>query len=62
MVNLNERGEIIVDELCRTNKPGIFAAGDVTNIRDKQIITAAAQGAIAAISAYDYINEKAYKN
>ncbi len=58
MVNLNNRGEIIVDEVCQTNKNGIFAAGDVTNIRDKQIITAAAQGAIAALSAYEYL----YKN
>jgi len=58
MVKINDRGEIIVDEICRTNNPGIFAAGDVTNIRDKQIITSAAQGAIAALSAYEYL----YKN
>ncbi len=57
MVNLNERGEIVVNELCETNEPGIYAAGDVTNKRDKQIITAAAQGAIAAISAYEYLSK-----
>ena len=40
-----------------TKTPGLFAAGDITNIPIKQIITAAAQGCIAALSAYKYINE-----
>ncbi len=58
MVDLNDRGEIIVNENCETNQDGIFAAGDVTNIRDKQIITSAAQGAIAAMSAYTYLYKR----
>ncbi len=49
---------IIVDEEMRTNIPGLFAAGDITNRSLKQIITAAAQGAIAAFSAYSYLKSK----
>ncbi len=52
----NAQGEIIVDELCHTNIPGIFAAGDVTNIPHKQIAIAAGQGVIAALEAINYIN------
>lgn len=55
LVELNERGEIIVDERCRTNVGGLFAAGDVTNVPQKQIIVAAGEGAKAAISAYEYL-------
>mgnify|MGYP001583310182 FL=1 len=39
-----------------TSCPGLFAAGDVTNIPHKQIIIAAGQGATAALSAVQYIN------
>jgi alkyl hydroperoxide reductase subunit F len=35
--------------------PGIFAAGDVTTVPEKQIIVAAGEGAKAAISAYKYL-------
>jgi len=48
-------GEIEVDCRCRTNLPGLFAAGDVTSVPAKQIIVAAGEGAKAAISAFDYI-------
>ncbi|WP_457559463.1 NAD(P)/FAD-dependent oxidoreductase [Candidatus Harpocratesius sp.] len=54
-VNLNEKGEILVDKFAQTNVPGIFAAGDVTDIREKQVITAAAQAVSAAYSVRDYI-------
>lgn len=54
-VQLNENGEIIIDKLCRTSRNGAFAAGDVTDIPYKQAIIAAAQGAIAALSAYNYL-------
>ncbi len=57
-VKLNEQGEIIVDSLCRTSKPGVYAAGDVTNIPYKQAVIAAAQGTIAALEAYNYIQQK----
>lgn len=56
-VELNDNGEIIVDKLCRTSRAGVFAAGDVTDIPYKQLVVSAAQGAIAALSAYNYIQE-----
>jgi len=61
-VELNERGYIIVDEAQRTNVEGFFAAGDVTTGMNNvhQIITAAAKGAIAALSAYDYLKGKGF--
>jgi len=55
-VKLNKIGEIIVDKLNQTSVPGIFAAGDVTAIPFKQIVISAGQGAIAALSAYNYLN------
>ena len=59
-VKLDEHGYIIVDDEMKTNVPGVFAAGDVTNIASKfrQIIIAAAQGAIASYSAYNYLRGK----
>lgn len=56
LVQLNEKGEIVVDDLCRTSVCGIFAAGDVTDVPQKQIVVAAGEGAKAAMSAYTYIN------
>jgi alkyl hydroperoxide reductase subunit F len=55
-VTKNERGEIMVNCSCETNIPGIFAAGDVTNVPAKQIIVACGEGAKACISAFDYAN------
>lgn len=57
-VDLNKRGEIIVDPYGRTSRRGVFAAGDVTNFPYKQAIIAASQGAIAALSAYSYLMRK----
>ncbi|MCS7132665.1 MAG: FAD-dependent oxidoreductase [Nitrososphaeria archaeon] len=54
-IKLNENGEIIIDKLCRTSREGVFAAGDATDTPYKQAIIAAAQGAIAALSAYNYL-------
>ncbi len=58
LVTLDKLGQIKVDELGQTNVPGIFAAGDVTNVKYKQIIVAEGRGAIAALEAYEYINRK----
>jgi len=58
LVNLNERGYIITDENMATNVPGIFAAGDIREKSLRQVITAAADGAIAAVSAEKYIEER----
>jgi len=60
-VKLNEKGEIIIDEKSRTNVAGVFAAGDVANRRFKQAITGAAEGVIAAFSAYEDINSAGSK-
>ena len=59
-VAVDERGYIIVDDFMRTNVEGIFAAGDVTDKGSKfrQVVLAAAQGAIAAISVYNYLKSK----
>ena len=50
--------QIEIDVNCKTSIPGIFAAGDVTNIRDNQIIIAAGEGSKAALSAYEYLTRK----
>jgi alkyl hydroperoxide reductase subunit F len=57
-VKLNESKEIIVDRESRTNVPGIFAAGDVTDNGWKQAIIAASQGSFAAFSAYRFVKTK----
>lgn len=57
LVSLNEKGEIIVDEKNMTSLPGMFAAGDVTQIAYKQIVIAVADGAKAALAANEYINQ-----
>ena len=54
-VKLDERGQIEVDGENRTNVPGIFAAGDVTNNYDEQVLIAVGEGAKAALSAYEYL-------
>lgn len=51
----NSEGEIIVNCRCETNIPGIFAAGDVTSIPEKQIVIAAGEGAKAALGVNDYL-------
>jgi alkyl hydroperoxide reductase subunit F len=55
LVLLNKLEEIVVGCDCSTSLPGLFAAGDVTTVPEKQIIVAAGEGAKAAISAYKYI-------
>jgi alkyl hydroperoxide reductase subunit F len=46
-------GEIVIDSHCRTNVPGVYAAGDVSSVPYKQIIIAMGEGAKAALSAFD---------
>lgn len=57
IVDMDEKGYIITDSEMRTSIEGIFAAGDVRNTPLRQVITAAADGAIAAISAEKYITK-----
>ena len=54
-VELNNRGEVVIDRNNNTNVPGIFAAGDVTDQKNKQIIISMGAGANAALNAFDYI-------
>ncbi|NPA38653.1 MAG: thioredoxin-disulfide reductase [Candidatus Nanohaloarchaeota archaeon] len=56
-VELNEKGEIIVDREMKTSQEGVFAAGDITDNRDKQVVVAAGHGATAALSANEYLND-----
>ena len=58
LVDFNEKDEIKVDfESFQTKTPGLFAAGDVNVGKYKQIITAAGEGAKAALAAYDYLQK-----
>ena len=56
-LQLDEKGYMKVDNMMRTNAPGVFAAGDATTHFGsfKQDITAAAMGAVAATAAYEYL-------
>jgi len=56
-VKRDERGQIIVDSDGQTSHAGIFAAGDVTSNRFKQIVIACGQGAVAALSAYNFLHK-----
>ncbi len=55
LVQLNGKKEIIVDINAHTNTPGIYAAGDVTSVKSKQIIIASGDGAKAALEAFEYL-------
>jgi len=57
-VSRNSFGEIKVDSYNRTDIPGIFAAGDVTDVPEKQIIIAAGEGSKAALTAFRYLSER----
>lgn len=55
LVELDAKGFIKVDPYSRTSAPGIFAAGDVTNIYAEQVLVAVGEGVKAALSAYEYL-------
>ncbi len=57
-VELDESGYILADETTQTNIPGVFAAGDVRKKALRQIITAAADGAVAAHHAAEYLDRR----
>lgn len=54
----NQFGEIKVNSRNETNIPGIFAAGDVTDVPEKQIIIAAGEGSKAALSVFRYLAQR----
>ncbi len=57
LVQLDERGYVLTDEKMQTSCPGLFAAGDVRKKLLRQVVTAVADGAIAAVAAEKYLEE-----
>ena len=57
-VDLDEGGFIVTDKFMQTSVPGIFAAGDIRNTPLRQVVTACADGAIAATKAVEYVGMK----
>ncbi len=55
LVELNKWGEVLVSCACETTVSGLYAAGDVTNVPEKQIVVAAGEGAKAALQAHRYL-------
>ena len=58
IIKLNDYGYVDADESCKTDADGIFVAGDCRSKRIRQVATAAADGAIAALAACDYVDGK----
>lgn len=54
-IDINERGYIVTDAKMQTSRKGVFAAGDVRETPLRQVVTAVADGAVAAVSAEQYI-------
>lgn len=55
LVELNKQKEIVTNSKGETSVPGIFAAGDVTNVPFKQIIVSMGEGAKAALGAFEHL-------
>jgi thioredoxin reductase (NADPH) len=58
VVELNDKQEVVVDNNGITSQSGIFAAGDITSVHQKQIAVASGEGVKAALSAYTYLLRK----
>ena len=58
LVKRDSKGQVIVDLSGKTSLAGMFAAGDVTQSEFKQIIIGCGQGAVAALSAYKYLQNR----
>ncbi len=56
ILNMDDYGYILADENTRTNIDGIYAAGDIRKKRLRQVVTAAADGAVAAYEAMEYLS------
>ena len=59
LVKLTPAGEIPINASCETEIPGLFAAGDVSTVPEKQIVIAAGEGAKAALAAHHYLRRLA---
>ena len=54
---MNEQGQVIVDISMKTSVPGLFATGDMRIAAPKQVVSAAGDGAVAALQAISYVDE-----
>ena len=61
-LDMDERGYLVVDQLMRTNIPGVYAAGEVADPHFRQVITSAGMGAGAAIQANHFLDENPLEN
>ena len=59
LLELNKQGEVPVSCFSETTVTGLYAAGDVTDVPEKQIIIAAGEGAKAALQAHRYLQRLA---
>lgn len=59
-ITMNEAGYIKTNDKMETNIEGVFAAGDIREKSLRQVVTAAADGAIAAVEAYKYVEDTIY--
>ncbi|MFC2045608.1 FAD-dependent oxidoreductase [Chloroflexota bacterium] len=55
LITLNKSGEVPINCNCETEIPGLYAAGDVTTVPEKQIVIATGEGAKAALQAHRYL-------
>jgi len=62
VVAFDERKQIVVNNRNETSTPGVFACGDITNTPYKQLVISAAEGAKAALSAYEYVQRLSGKH
>ncbi|UCE95596.1 MAG: FAD-dependent oxidoreductase, partial [Candidatus Bathyarchaeota archaeon] len=62
LIKLNSRREVPVNKDQSTTLGGLFSAGDVTDVEEKQISIAVGQGALAALTAYKFLIEKKQTN
>lgn len=58
LVKLDQKKQVLVNNVQETSTPGIFAAGDLTETPYKQIVISAGEGVKAALSAYDYLQRQ----
>ncbi|MDB2562079.1 thioredoxin-disulfide reductase [Sulfurimonas sp.] len=57
LCTMNDQGQVVVDISMKTNIPGLFATGDMRIAAPKQVVSAAGDGAVAALQAISYVDE-----
>ena len=57
LCDMNDLGQVVVDLSMKTSTPGLFATGDMRQEAPKQVVSAAGDGAVAALSAISYVDE-----